>query len=123
MLKEKPDINPVSQKIMEVSTTKSAYAQLKVEDRLRMYGIKLNDSKDLKRLELNNQQEYQSQATTPGQTVPNTASNLNANSSSARGFVFEGQKDGQSINSRTSEIRAMQQEFEKRQHDYASKKQ
>ena len=54
-LKEKPDINPASQKIMEASTTKSAYAQLKVEDRLRMYGIKLSDSKDLKRLELNSQ--------------------------------------------------------------------
>ena len=46
-----------------------------------------------------------------------------ANSSSVRGFVFEGQKDGQSVNSRTSEIRAMQQDFEKRQQDYASKSQ
>ena len=48
MLKEKPDINQNSKKLVETSKTASSYANLKVEDRLRLYGMQLKDSKAAK---------------------------------------------------------------------------
>ena len=53
MITGKPEINPMSKKIIESSLSKQNYVQIKVEDRLTSYGNKLKDTKDLKRLELN----------------------------------------------------------------------
>ena len=41
-MKQKPDIDPVSKKIMQEGT-QSAYSQMKVEDRLRLKGSKLKE--------------------------------------------------------------------------------
>ena len=49
----RPEINPMSKKIIEASVSKQNYVAIKVEDRLTSYGNKLKDTKDLKRLELN----------------------------------------------------------------------
>ena len=38
-LKQKPDINENSKKLLETSKHASSYTNLKVEDRLRLYGI------------------------------------------------------------------------------------
>ena len=41
-MKDRPDIDPLSKKIMQ-ETSQSAYSQMKVEDRLRMKSAKLRE--------------------------------------------------------------------------------
>ena len=53
-MKEKPDINPMSHRLLtqgnndddgDQKKPKQTYVNLKVEDRLRLYGIKLKETK------------------------------------------------------------------------------
>ena len=62
----KPEINPKSKRLLEDSKH-STYVNLKVEDRLRLYGIQLKETKDSKAAldQMNSQYESMKRSTTP----------------------------------------------------------
>ena len=85
--------------------SQSAYSQMKVEDRLRLKGSKLKEGNS----NIDNR-SYLDQQTTPGrESDASSVSNFKG-----RKFMFEGQRDTQSVSSRTSDLRSMNKEFEKK---------
>ena len=93
--------------------SQSAYSQMKVEDRLRLKGSKLKENSNF------DNRSYRDQQTTPGrESDASSVSNI-----TGRKFMFEGQRDTHSVSSRTSDLRSMNKEFEKKQMDYALRSQ
>ena len=89
---------------MESSKNASSYANLKVEDRLRLYGIQLKGSKESKILETESQ--IKQRATTP--ILDRSSANM---------------EETHSVNINLAEKKKkIIEEFEKRQADFAAKR-
>ena len=73
-MRPKPEINPKSKRLLEDSKH-SSYVNLRVEDRLRLYGIQLKETKDSKAAldKMNSQYESMKRSTTPDITVNHAA--------------------------------------------------
>ena len=85
--------------------SQSTYSQMKVEDRLRLKGSKLKEG-----ISNFDNRSYLDQQTTPGkESDASSVSNIKV-----RKFMFEGQRDTHSVSSRTSDLRSMNKEFEKK---------
>ena len=114
-MRQAPKINENSKKLLQDGKHQS-YVNLKVEDRLRLYGIQLNETRASKAAldAMNNQ--YESQLSNDNKsfttsTIAKSTSNLKAQSD-ARSF----------ISSTVVEARQTQRDFQRRQEEHAKKK-